>query len=205
MKRVLIFLLLVFIFATQEVYAMKIYKYHDSRKPICANLWTGYYSDSNTHYEIGFGDDTTSPDDAKIIELSVQEYIDWVKSNKGTEEEALGVFSKLTSLVGKTINGKRAITAKEVILDASKMSKDLFSDPSGNLDSVSYQIKIISHAVSILFAYNGIINYTDVGIPGIVDKESADKYITNNLLPLWIKNNQIQSAAQQFIIDNALE
>jgi hypothetical protein len=205
MKIILIVLLIVFVFMTGESQAMKIYKYHDSKKPVCANLWTGYNLNFKTHYEIGFGDDSTSPDNPTITELTEQEYIDWAKANGDSEQNATSVLVKLKILAMQPVGACKLTTKKEVLFDASERIKALFTDPNGISSSVDYKIKIMSQMISVLFALNGTIKYTEIGIPSITDKESADKYIADYLLPLWLKGIQIQAEAAQFIIDNALE
>jgi hypothetical protein len=183
---------------------MKIYKYYDWIVPKCVNLWIGYYLNTKTRGVIGFGDDTTVAD-SNAKELTEQEYYDWVMSVGEDTKEAQNLLQKLSSLSTKNYEGQKVQSISEVIAMTVEKTNKLFSDPSGFLDTNSYQLKLLSQMVSLLYAYIGVVKYDDIGIAGITDKTSADKFVTTQMLPLWLQNNVINSNADQFIKDNNLK
>lgn len=177
---------------------MKIYKYFDWNIPRCVNLWRGYYKKGTE--EIGFGDDTTSPDN-NAVELSENDFYAHVGSIGKDITEASELLSKLTTLSSKEFYGQKLTNVDEVKKSANEKVLQVFSDPSGKLTHTEYQIKLVSQMIVILLAYQGVINYSDTGITGVIDKSSADTYV-QGLLPLWAQANKISSDAEQFIKDN---
>lgn len=200
MKISILVLVLVSAFLS-DVQALTIYKYHDSKKPRCANIATGQYLNMETHFEIGFGDDGLPVDPFASV-ISPEDFAAWVIASGGTQKEADDLLLKLESLSHKKIDGKVLTKKRDVILNAARKSASLFSDPKGILTPMEFQIKLLSQMAAILTAYTGIVDYRDVGIPEITDKVSAEAYIKINYLPLWLKNNQINTEAEQFIENN---
>lgn len=200
MKISILVLVLMSVFLS-DVQALTIYKYHDSKKPICANIATGRYLNMETHFEIGFGDDGLQIDSSASV-ISPKEFSAWVISSGGTQKEAEDLLIKLEYLSHKKIDGKVLTNEKEVTLNAARKSEALFSDPQGILSPSEFQIRLLSQMMAILTAYVGIIDYGDTGIPEITDKVSAETYIRSNYLPLWLINNQIKAEAKQFIENN---
>ena len=203
MKISILVLVLVSAFLS-DVQALTIYKYHDSKKPRCANIATGQYLNMETHFEIGFGDDSL-PADPTVSVISPEDFAAWVIASGGTQKEADDLLLKLESLSHKKIDGKVLTKKRDVILNASRKSAALFSDPKGVLTPMEFQVRLISQVISILTAYVGIIDYKDVGVLSITDKASADSYVTTNLLPLWLQTFQIKAEAEKYISDNKLE
>lgn len=73
------------------------------------------------------------------------------------------------------------------------------------LGSQDKQLKLIGDMIALLYAYQGVIPFGSVGIPGVTDKATADAYVLNTLITLWSPMLALRTEADNYIKDNNLK
>lgn len=97
-----------------------------------------------------------------------------------------------------TFEGHKVESKKDVESVTSYKTTQLFGTQGD-------QITMVAEMVALLFAYQGIISFSDVGIAGVTDKPSADAYVQGLYSTIWMQRNALKEAAKKVITDNDLK
>lgn len=137
---------------------------------------------------------TIIPKDAKKVVFDGSNYLVYEEGDvipAEPESKSMGNF------LGNVVYSDRDV--KKVVADAIE---NMFSASQGNIDTVSDQFKIVSEMIAIQFALTGWLSWAEIGLSGVTDEASAQKYFDSNIKPLWDTRNLLRQQAKQFILEH---